>query len=373
MLRDTPLLSAHTAAGAKLVPFAGWRMPLQYTSIAEEARACRTAAALFDVSHMGNLRLVGTEARAAARAVLTREVRTLPVGCSHYALLCNPAGGVRDDLIVLAESDTAIRLVVNAVNHDRDRAWLEEHLASHAVQFDEPRGRSFGLALQGPRAAEVLAAVASAGEMPAHYGTFTWMDLVGARTLVSRTGYTGEDGFELFGEAEAGPALWRALLDRGGALGLVPAGLAARDVLRQEMGYPLWGQDLGESTTPLEAGLRWAVEWEGDFIGRSALEGATPTRRRVGFTVLGPGVARAGASISVGGDEIGRVTSGTYSHHLGQAIGQGYIASTAKAGPGDEVTLSGGTRELPARLAKLPLLPARHLTSWTKLKGKTEL
>jgi len=367
--RESPLAPVHAAAGAKLVEFAGWRLPLQFSSIAEETKACRTTAALFDISHMGVLVLRGEDAARAARRMLTKDVTAIPDGCGAYALLCNDAGGILDDLIVMVESQTAVGLVVNAVNHEKDAAWLRQHLGSRDVGMDDGRGRGFAVAVQGPRAEEILRAVAS-GLIPEHFAAWAHLEVAGAKVVASRTGYTGEDGFELFGEAADGPAVWRALLDTG--LGLAPAGLAARDVLRQEMGYPLWGQDLDETTTPLDAGLRWAVDWTGEFVGRQALERARPTRRRVGFGIEDVGVARMGATIYRAGEAIGRVTSGTYSHHLSAAIGQGYVDLSAKAEVGDAVEIEVRGKRLKARLAKLPMLPARTQLGWTKVKGKTQ-
>jgi len=368
-LRESPLASVHEAAGAKLVEFAGWRLPLQFSTIAEETRACRTTAALFDISHMGVFVLRGREAAPAVRRMLTKDVTAIPDGCAAYALLCNDGGGILDDLIVMVESQTAVGLVVNAANHDKDAAWLRQHLGGRDVEMDGRRGRGFAVAVQGPRAEEVVRTVAS-GPLPEHFATWAHVEMAGARVVASRTGYTGEDGFELFGDAADGPVVWQALLDTH--LGLVPAGLAAREVLRQEMGYPLWGQDLDEATTPLDAGLKWAIDWTGEFVGREALARARPTRRRVGFSIEDVGVARAGAIIYGAGGTIGRVTSGTYSHHLGAAIGQGYIDLSAKAEVGDDVEIEVRGKRLKARLAKLPLLPAKTQPSWSKVKGKTQ-
>jgi aminomethyltransferase len=367
-MRDSPLAAAY-AAEARRVEFAGWRLPLQFSSIAEETKACRTAAALFDISHMGVLILRGEEAARAARRVLTKDVTAIPEGCGAYALLCSEAGGILDDLIVMVESPREILLVVNAANHDKDVVWISEHIQGMQVTLDDRGGRSFAVAVQGPRAEEVVRAVSN-GDLPEHFATFTKMTVRGAQVLVSRTGYTGEDGFELFGEAAEGPGVWQALLETD--LGLAPAGLAARDVLRQEMGYPLWGQDLEETTTPLDAGLKWAVDWGGEFVGREALERAQPTRRRIGFRLEEAGVARQGAMIYRGGEVVGRVTSGTYSHNLGAAIGQGYVDLAAKAESGEGVEIEVRGRQLAARLAKLPLLPSMTRTSWAKVKGRMQ-
>jgi aminomethyltransferase len=345
--------------------FAGWRLPVLFSSVAQEARACRSAAALFDISHMGVIVIRGREARAAARRVLTKDVTAIPVRCSSYALLCNKEGGILDDLIVMVESDTQVRLVVNAVNDDRDLAWIREHTAGMAAEAELLRGRSFGVALQGPRAEEILRAAAE-GEVPEWFATQAPMTVAGAPVLVSRTGYTGEDGFELFGEAADGIGVWEVLLEAGAA----PAGLAARDVLRQEAGFPLWGQDISETTSPQEARLKWVIDWEGDFVGKEALARLEPRRTRTGFRVLSPGVARAGAAVFRAESRIGELTSGTYSHNLRRAIGQGYLSTSANAGVGDPVEIDARGRRLRAEVAKLPLLPVRTRPSWARAKGK---
>ncbi len=372
-LLETPLAGLHESAGARMVEFAGWRLPLHFSSVAEEAQACRRAAALFDISHIGMIRLFGPGARQAARALLTRDVAAIPANCSAYALLCNESGGILDDLIVMVESEDAVRLVVNATNHDKDLAWIGEHLPEDgAVGIDESRGRTFGLALQGPRAETILRSAGLHGRLPIVFGAFFHSRLGEADLLLSRTGYTGEDGFELFGAAPDAPAVWRALMLAGQDSGLLPAGLAARDALRQEAGYPLWGQDLDEDTTPLEAGLGWAVDWSGDFIGRTALEGRTPERRRIGFRVEEIGIARAGAPILARGSRVGTVTSGTYSHNLETAIGQGYVDAGAELPPGSEIEIEVRDKRLRCRLAKFPLIPKRTRRSWLDRKRRRE-
>ncbi len=367
--RETPLARRHEAAGAKLVHYAGWLLPQQFGPVAEEVLTCRRAAALFDISHMGVISLLGEEALPAARALLTRNLSAVPPGGSVYALLCNGHGGILDDLIALVETDTRVTLVVNAAAHDADFAWLRSHLAHRKVEVRDRLIASFGLALQGPRAEEILRLAVTAGEIPEHSFTHAPLHLGAEEVLVSRTGYTGEDGFELFGQAADGLAVWQTLLDYGAPLGLVPAGLAARDVLRQEMGYPLWGQDIGPDTTPLDAGLRWAIDWEDEFLGRAALDRAAPTRRRIGLVLQEPGIPRPGAVISVDGKAIGSVTSGTYSYHRRAGIGQGYVTLAANVNPGDPVEVEVRGKPAPARLARFPLVPARTRLSWSKVKG----
>ena len=366
---DSPLLSVHQELGAKLVEFAGWRLPLQFASVAEEVRACRSAAALFDISHMGLVRLVGAGARAAASRLLTLRAESIPEGCGSYALLLNEEGGILDDLFVMVESDAQVLLVVNAANHERDVTWIRRHLASReGVALQDRRGATFGLALQGPQAEDILRAAAPGRRPPESFATFREMEIAGATVLISRTGYTGEDGFEVFGASGDGVAVWGALTATSCRAGIpMPAGLAARDVLRQEMGYPLWGSDLSEETTPFEAGLRWALDRDHEFIGRAALEEQEPTRKRVGFVVEGQGVARAGDVIRWNGETVGRVSSGTYSHNLEAAIGQGYVRALPELANGASVEIEGRTRTLSARLASLPLIPARTRPSWRRL------
>jgi aminomethyltransferase len=342
-----------------MTEFAGWRLPLEYTSVAEEAKATRRAAGLFDISHMGNLHVLGPGAAAAVRKAITRNVVAAPVCCSGYALLCNERGGIIDDLFFLVMSDSAIGLVVNAVHHDKDVDWLQQRLALGAsLALEDLRGRSFGVALQGPRSEEILKSTNVQGRLPDFLGTFACLRIAQA------------DGFEIFGAAEDAPIVWQTVLSFGRERALAPAGLAARDVLRQEMGYPLAGQDITEETTPLEAGLRWAVDWEGDFIGKPALEGAEPTRRRIGFVMSERGIARQGAAIFSGDGQIGTVTSGTYSHNLSAAIGQGYVSLASGLGAGDEVVIEVRGRRMKAVLAKLPLIPKRTRPSWAQIKRR---
>lgn len=370
-MRETPLAALHAAAGARFVEFGGWRLPVQFSSIAEETRAARRDAALFDISHMGHLRLRGGPSRRAGRWLLTRDVSAIPPGCSAYALLCNDQGGILDDLFVMVEAEQAVRLVVNAANHQKDLAWMRERTSAFALEIEDLAGRTFGLALQGPRAEEILRAAGVAGDVPELFATFTRAAVGGADVLLSRTGYTGEDGFELFGDAPEAARAWQALSEAGRDRGLLPAGLGARDVLRQEMSYPLWGQDIDEKTTPLEARLSWAIEWGDDFIGRDAIASSLPARRRIALVVEGPGVARAGARVLDRGRQVGTVTSGTYSHNLGRAIGQAYITLAGGLGPGDAVDVEVRGRPVPARLMSLRLLPAHTRPSWTADPGES--
>jgi aminomethyltransferase len=371
VMRDTPLTKLHEEVGARLVEFAGWRLPVTFSSIGEEVTTCRRTAALFDISHMGIVRIFGREAAVAASELLTRDVCAIPANCAAYALLCSDDGGILDDLLIYREAPDAVRLVVNATNHGKDVAWIADSLGpDREASSEDLDGLTFAIAGQGPRAEELLKAAGFEGRMPMLFGAFFWASLGGEDVIVSRTGYTGEDGFEIFGAAQVAEPVWRALTDAAGEYSAVWAGLGARDVLRQEMGYPLWGQDLDESITPVEAGLRWAVDWDHDFLGRAALRRRQPARRRFGFRLQESGVARARAPVYAGDAEVGIVTSGTYSHNLRVAIGQGYAAMAADLKPGDDIEIEVRGRRLAATVHKLPFLDKRTRTSWKTVEER---
>jgi len=372
-MRDTPFTKLHEEAGAKLVEFAGWRLPVAFSSIGDEVTACRRTAALFDISHMGTIRIFGRGAASAASALLTRNVSAIPASCASYALLCNDEGGILDDLLVYVESSEAIRLVVNAVNHGKDVAWITPRLdADGDAAIEDLQGLTFAIAVQGPRAPELLKAARFEGRMPVFFGAFFHGKVVGEDVLVSRTGYTGEDGFEIFGAAQAAEAVYRALTEAARDYSAIWAGLGARDVLRQEMGYPLWGQDIDESTTPLEARLGWVLDWDHDFVGGAAVREAEPTRRRFGFRLQDSGVARAGAPVFTGETQVGVVTSGTYSHNLGAAIGQGYAEAAANLRAGDEIEIEVRGRPVGALVHKLPFFEKRTRPSWKAFEERRE-
>jgi aminomethyltransferase len=365
-MRETPLSSVHQGLAAKMTTFAGWRLPLQFSSVAEEARTARRAAVLFDISHLGLLRVFGSGARTAAGQLLTRNPASIPFNCGSYALMCNRSGGIIDDVWVMSETEEVMRLVVNAANHDRDLERVSAHLAASGdAAVEDEGGRTFTLALQGPHSQEILKAAGFRGRMPMAFGAFFHGTVAEADLLVSRSGYTGEDGFELFGTAQDAVRVWIAIMEAGDDYGVLPAGLAARDVLRQEMGYPLWGQDLDEQTDPLEAGLAWAIDWDREFVGREALQAVEPRRRRVGLMLEEAGVARSGAAITVAGSKVGVVTSGTYSHNLGAAIGQGYVE--VEVSVGDEVKVESRGRELAARISRMPFIVRRTRPSWRQI------
>jgi aminomethyltransferase len=361
-LKRTPLYDLHRKAGARMVPFGGWEMPVQYTGIVEEHRAVRSAVGCFDVSHMGEFEVSGPEALDALQFLTTNDVGTLEVGQVQYSLLCTPEGGIVDDLTVYRLGPERFMLTVNAANIAKDWAWVTEH----SRRFTGARWRDVSsatalIAVQGPRAEDLVARLADTDVRPIAYYRFAEGTVAGVRTLVSRTGYTGEDGFELYVAAEDAAALWTALLETGAPLGAVPVGLGARDTLRLEMGYRLYGNDIDETTNPLEAGLGWVVKpAKGDFIGREAIErvrAAGLRRRLVGLEVL-EGVARHGHPVVADGRSIGVVTSGSYAPSVDRAIALAYVES-GYATSGTDVGVEVRGRVRPARVVKTPFLPPR--------------
>ncbi|MDX2193422.1 MAG: glycine cleavage system aminomethyltransferase GcvT [Gemmatimonadales bacterium] len=341
-LRETPLAAAHAALGARFTPFAGWRMPLQYGSVLEEHRAVRASAGLFDLSHMGELWVTGPGAGDALAYALLTDPRRLADGRAQYTLLLNDAGGVLDDLIVYRLDAERWLVVANAANADRVAAELAARAVGHDALVDDAGGRTALIAVQGPRAAAIVAAACVPDPAALRYYAITAGQVAGHAAWVMRTGYTGEDGFEIAVDWDAAPAVWDALLAAGRPHGLVPCGLAARDTLRLEAAMPLYGQELDATTTPFEAGLGRLVKRDkpGDYVGRAALEapGAdAPARRLVGLRLAGRGIARPGYAVCRrGGEACGLVTSGTMSPTLNQAIGLAYVPAEVSA-PGSRL------------------------------------
>ncbi len=355
-LRRTPLHAAHLAAGARLVPFAGWEMPVQYAGVIAEHQAVRTAAGLFDVSHMGEIAVEGAGAEAFVQGLTPNDVARLAPGQAHYSGLLTGQGGYVDDLLVYRLEAGRFLLVVNAANREADLAWIAER-APAGIEVADVSDRYGLLALQGPAAAAVLQPLVPIDLAGLKYYRFAETRVEGRPALVSRTGYTGEDGFELYVAPEDALPLWEALLAAGEARGVVPAGLGARDTLRLEAGMALYGHELDLTTTPWEAGLDWVVKLEkGDFLGRAALvrqreEGLR--RALVGFELTERGIARAGCVVRAGEREVGRVTSGSWSPTLERAIGMAYVA-VEHAAPGSELTVEVRGRPLAARVVPLP-------------------
>ncbi len=361
-LRRTPLAALHERLGGRMVPFAGFAMPVQYSSIVDEHRAAREAAALFDVSHMGQIALAGAAAGGYADQLCTRAMSTLAPGRVRYALLCNEAGGVIDDLTVYRTGDEAFLLCVNASNTAVDRAWIEKHAPAGVAVRDESDDTGL-LALQGPASAAVLGELGGSALAALRRFQFARVLLAGRPVLASRTGYTGADGFELYCDARDAAALFEALLEAGRGHGLLPAGLGARDTLRLEAALPLYGQELDADTTPLEAGLARFVELEPDrdFLGAAAIRrrrDAGAARALAGFEVTGRGIARAGYPVLAAGTRVGHVTSGGPSPTLQRAIGLAYVPPALTA-PGTALEIEVRGRAIPARVVETPFVSGK--------------
>lgn len=331
-LKRTPLRDFHAAHGARLVDFAGWEMPVQYRSILEEHKAVRRAAGLFDVSHMGEVDVQGSEAAKFLNHLVTNDVTRLFPGRVLYSPMCYPAGGVVDDLLVYMRGVDDYFLCINAGNIDKDLEWIREEAARFSVVITDRSADYALLAVQGPRAADIVQALTGAKLGLVKYYHFTAATVAGIQCLVSRTGYTGEDGFELYHAAGDAVALASALLEAGAPRGLELAGLGARDSLRLEAGYPLYGHELTSEITPLTAGLGWTVKLDkGDFIGRAALAAENQNggaNRVVYFKTGDRRIVRADTPVlGPDGATVGRVLSGTLSPILNEAIGSALVAT----------------------------------------------
>ncbi len=355
-LRKTPLHACHEEAGARLVDFAGWIMPVQYRGLMAEHEAVRTAAGLFDVSHMGEFHVRGPDAESFLQRVTPNDVAKLRVGRAHYSALLTEEGTYVDDLLVYRLAKEEFLVVVNAANIAKDFQWFESH-RSGAVELENASDRYALLALQGPRAPEILSRLTETDLPAIRYYRFAMGEVAGHRAMISRTGYTGEDGFELYMAPQGAPEVWRKLLEVGGEDGLQPAGLGARDTLRLEAAMALYGHEIDDTTTPWEAGLGWTIKMaKGDFVGRSALEalsGRGAQRSLIGFEVTDRGIARQGHGVVVDGEEVGRVTSGTYSPTLKKALGLAYVPK-ALAELGQTVTLNVRGKLLAATVIETP-------------------
>lgn len=331
-LHQTALVDIHRGLGARLVDFAGWEMPVQYSGILEEHRAVRERAGLFDLSHMGELFVEGDDAGDALAAAVVSDPRTLAVGRAQYSMLCAPDGGIIDDLIVYRLGPERFLVVANASNAAVDSDELAARLSDWKAVLDDRSRITSLVAIQGPRSAEVLGTLTDIDLAALRYYAIAEGQVAGIEALVARTGYTGEDGFEVFVEWARGPEIWRALAAAGESAGVVPCGLGARDTLRLEAGMPLYGNELGRDTNPFEAGLGRVVKLDkaGDFVGKAALERASKeklAKRLVGLRITGRGIARHGYPVFAGDRSTGVVTSGTFSPTLGVPIAMAYVAS----------------------------------------------
>ncbi len=355
---DTPLVDRHLALGARIIDFAGWRMPVQYSSILDEHRAVRERAGLFDLSHMGELWVGGADAAAALDAAVVSAPSRLAVGRAQYSMIVAPDGGVIDDLIVYRLAEDQFLVVANASNATVVSDALAERFDGTRAVLDDHSLATGLVAIQGPRSVEALRPLTDVDLEGLRYYAMADGEVAGIRAQVARTGYTGEDGFEVFVDTERTAELWDALLEAVRGVDGVPVGLGARDTLRLEAGMPLYGNELDRSTTPFDAGLGRVVKLDkpGDFVGRAALEKTAaegPKKRLVGLVMEGRGIARHGYPVHAGERRTGTVTSGTQSPTLGQAIAMAYV-TPPDGEPGQILDVEIRDARVPARVVPLP-------------------
>jgi aminomethyltransferase len=349
-LRRTPLFGRHERAGARLVPFAGWEMPVQYGGIRQEHVAVRTSAGMFDVSHMGEIETSGPGAEQLLQRLLSNDVTRIAERGAQYSVLCRPDGGVLDDLFTYRLDENRFLTVTNAANHEKDLAWFRDHAEGFDAKVKDAHEEWAMLAVQGPDARNALARVAE-GELPKRMRTAD-IPVAGVRCLVCGTGYTGEDGCELMIPPDGAPAVWDALVREG----VRPAGLGARDTLRLEVCFHLYGNDLSEDRNPIEAGLGWCCKLDTHFIGSDALRGLEPEQTLVPFAFTGPGIPRQGNPVRTE-HGVGEVTSGSLSPCLETGIGLAYVPAAATPGTAIEVDVRGKARA--AEVREKPLYEKR--------------
>jgi aminomethyltransferase len=355
-LKRTPFHARHVALGAKMVPFAGFEMPIQYEGIVAEHRAVRGGVGVFDVSHMGEIRLRGPGAVAYADRLVTNQVAAVPDGKAVYTPMCLESGGIVDDLLVYAIGTERL-FVVNAANFEKDLAWIREHAPSNVTVVDENE-ETAQLAVQGPRAEEVLARLYGEQVKALEFYTFFETGAGEDWTLISRTGYTGEDGFEVYVKSSRALATWDRVFEAGRPALIRPIGLGARDTLRLEMGYCLYGNDIDETTHPLEAGLGWTVRLDkGAFIGKEALVKVQRDgfeRKLIGLVLDGQRIARHGAEVTSQGSPVGTVTSGTMGISIGKPVAMAYTHKD-HAGAGSKLEVRTRGQETPAAVTPRPM------------------
>ncbi len=346
-LKKTPLHAAHLRAGARMVPFGGWEMPVQYAGVMGEHAAVREGAGVFDVSHMGEFRVTGAQALDFLQFATTNDLSKLKVGRAQYNLLPNAQGGLVDDVYVYHVREGEYLMVVNAGNVDKDFAHLSDLARDFDVQLSDESGAWGLLAVQGPKTEEVLQPYVSAELSGKKKNSVFTADLFGFPVMLARTGYTGEDGFEIFVDVGTAEVVWDKLL----AIGFTPAGLGARDTLRLEAGFPLYGHEFGDQINPLSSHYGWAVKASKDFYGKDKLLGEPPREKLVGLQ-LDKLIAREGAPVKGGGEVIGRVTSGSMSPTLKVPVALALI--DAGQLEGGEITIEVRGRDVPARVVEVP-------------------
>lgn len=360
-VKRTPLYDVHRQLGARMIRFGGWEMPVSYSGIIEEHQRVRTHAGLFDVSHMGEFEIRGPQAEAAVHYLTTNDARTLEVYQLQYSAMCNQDGGLLDDFTVCRLASDRFLLTVNAANIERDFAWITRHLPPGAEARNVSDTKAL-LALQGPDAEAILQRLATVDLAPLPYFRALATTLDGQESLVCRSGYTGEDGFEILVDAAQAMALWQAIMTVGEAFNLLPVGLGARDTLRLEARYLLYGTDMDETVNPFEVGLGWITKLDkGDFMGRDALvrlKEQGVQRRMAGFIMQERGVPRPHYPVMADGHTIGEVTSGTMSPTLGQAIGTARV-QRGYAKVGTEFTIDIRHKPVKAQVVPAPFVPRR--------------
>ncbi|HEX9742406.1 MAG TPA: glycine cleavage system aminomethyltransferase GcvT [Nitrospiraceae bacterium] len=328
-MKRTPLHQIHVSAHAKLVDFAGWEMPIQYSGVVDEYHTVRTSAGLFDVSHMGRLSVDGRGAVKFLQLVTTTNPDLLMVGAAQYSMVCSPSGGIKDDIFIYRLAPTRFLVCVNASNREKIFSWFCAKAPQGDIRLEDESGYLAQIALQGPQSPDILRAICPDAADRLKPRQCMETSILGAQGVVSRTGYTGEVGYELYVPSTSAAAAWDALTKAGEKSGIKPCGLGARDLLRLEVGYLLYGNDMDEETTPLEASAAFAVDFtKGDFIGRPALleqKAKGPAKRLVGFELIEKGVPRHGMTVLAGGKDIGIVTSGNLSPRLQKGIGLAFV------------------------------------------------
>jgi aminomethyltransferase len=356
MDKKTPLYDTHVKYGGKIVPFGGYLLPVQYeTGIKKEHMAVRTACGLFDVSHMGEVLVTGSDSLAYLNHILTNDYTDLAPGQARYSPMCNDNGGVVDDLIVYKKAENDYFIVVNAANREKDFNWMADHAEGDVKVVDA--GDDYGqLALQGPKAQQILEKVADSRYIPEKYYTCIFGgEIKGIPCMISRTGYTGEDGFEIYMPADKAPDIWEILIAAGKDDGLIPCGLGARDTLRMESAMPLYGHEMNDEINPKTAGLGFAVKMDkDDFIGKKAIEAALPLKqRRVGLKATGRGILREDCDVYRDGEKVGFTTSGTFLPYLGGSYALAIVdADKREIGAAAQVEVRG--RMIDVEMVKLP-------------------
>ena len=358
-LKKTPLHAKHRAHGARMVEFGGWDMPVEYSGIADEHLAVRTRAGLFDVSHMGEIEVAGADALRAVQHITSNDVSRLAINQIQYSALTTPQGTFVDDVLTYRVANDHFMLVVNASNIIKDFHWIVEHVkeAGGDVVAVNASSRYALLALQGPAAAGVLQSLTGVDLAAMKYYWFSTGEVAGVRVTISRTGYTGEDGFEVFAPPSAAERVWDAILQAGKSAGVVPAGLGARDTLRLEASMRLYGNDMDETTTVVEADLNWIVGWKKDeFLGHDVLKRQKAdgvARKLAGFEMLERAIGRHGYDIYINGAKAGVVTSGTQTPYLKKAVGMAYLPADCTA-PGTEFEIDIRGRRARAAVVAMP-------------------